>query len=249
MLEEMLRITTKALSKEAISYLKSRGISKESAVKWKMGYLSSDALLANLEEKELLYEKGILLRKINKSPLNQYITFPLFNQYNELIGFSGRPPISNEEVKQRGLKKYWHSRLDKKRFLFGLNHAIAKARELNYLIVGEGQFDTIIAHQSGIENMVSTCGTALTEDQVIIISRYVDRVYIVFDNDTAGQEAFEQLEKYKKYNLELIPVTLPDSVDSSGNVQKEDPDSFIRKYGGERFLECVLSTKEGYSST
>lgn len=240
----MLKLTMSSLSKDVILYLKSRGISKESAIKWKMGYLSSDSLLAQFEDKESLYEKGILLRKIDKSPLNEYVTFPLFNQYNELIGFSGRPPISNEEVKKRGLKKYWHSRLDKRRFLFGLNHAVVKARELNYMIIGEGQFDTIIAHQNGIENMVSTCGTALTEDQVILLSRYVDRAYIVFDNDDAGKEAFEQLKKYKKQNLILIPVTLPDSISDLGAPQKEDPDSYIRKFGKDKFLECVLSAEK-----
>jgi len=236
-LEELLKITQQSLTKDAISYLKSRQISKETALKWKIGFLPSEKEILNIESDKLdLYEKGILLNRINKSPLSGYITFPLYNQYNELIGFSGRPPISNDEVKKRGLKKYWHSRHDKRRFLFGLGHAIAKSRELGYIIIAEGQFDSIIASQSGVENIVSTCGTALTEDQVILLSRYVDTAYIVFDNDNAGKEAFKQLEKHNRDGIRLIPVFLPDSEDG-----KEDPDSYIRKYGKDKFLECVLS--------
>jgi len=58
----------------------------------------------------------------------------------------------------------------------------------------------------------------------------------VFDNDNAGKEAFKQLEKHNRDGIRLIPVFLPDSEDG-----KEDPDSYIRKYGKDKFLECVLS--------
>lgn len=244
-LNNLLKLTQRSLNKDIISYLKSRGISKESATKWQIGYLPEEDLLLNLDgEKDVLYEKGILLRRIDKSPLNQYLTFPMYNQYGEIIGFSGRPPLDNAEVKRRGLKKYWHSKFDKRRFLFGLNYAIESARSLGYMIVCEGQFDTIIPSQYGVDNIVSTCGTALTEDQVILLSRYVDKVYVVFDNDDAGKEAFRQLTKHAKDGIELIPVSLPDSTDEAGNTIKEDPDSFVRKYGKDKFLECVLKSEK-----
>ena len=243
-LNNLLKLTQKNLNKEIVSYLKSRGISKESATKWGIGYLPSESLLLELEgDREVIYDKGILLRRIDKSPLNQYVTFPMHNQYGEIIGFSGRPPLDNAEVKRRGLKKYWHSKFDKRRFLFGLDKAIESARQLGYIIVCEGQFDTIIPSQYGVNNIVSTCGTALTEDQVILLSRYVDKVYVVFDNDDAGKEAFKQLIKHAKEGIDLIPVSLPDSTDESGKTIKEDPDSFVRKYGKDRFLECILTSQ------
>ena len=240
-LENLIELTSKQLSKQEVAYLKSRNIQKQTAQKWKIGYLSSESQLLSIEgDREILYNKGILLRVINRSPLHHYLIFPMYDQYNRLIAISGRPPISNQEVKQRGLKKYWHSRFNKRKFLFGLNHALEKIREENYVIIAEGQFDTIAASQAGIENIVSTCGTALTEDHIIILSRYTDKAYVVFDTDEAGLQAFAQLEKYAKKDLELIPVFLPDSVDEQGIPIKEDPDSFIRKYGKDKFLEVVL---------
>lgn len=243
-LESLVELTMKQLSKREVAYLRSRGIQKQTAQKWKIGYLSSDSLILQLEgSKEDLYKKGVLLERIDKSPLNQYLTFPMYDQYQRLIAISGRPPLPNDEVKSLGLKKYWHSRFNKKKFLFGLNHAIDTIREKNYVIIAEGQFDTITTSQAGIENIASTCGTALTEDHIIMLSRYTDKAYVVFDTDEAGMHALKQLEKYSKKDIELIPVFLPDSKNDQGDIIKEDPDSFIKKYGKDRFLEIILESK------
>lgn len=239
-LANLLKATRKSLNKDVITYLKQRDITKETAIKWGIGFLPSEKLLLNLEgDQSLLYQKGLLIKKIDRTPLKQYITFPMYNQYGEIIGFSGRPPLSNAEVKRKGLKKYWHSIFDKRKFLFGLHHAISSARQLGYIIVAEGQFDTITASQNGIGNIVSTCGTALTEDQIILLSRYVDKVYVMFDNDEAGKRAFDQLKKHESEDIELIPVFLPD-IDG----KKEDPDSFIRTYGKDKFLEIIKDANE-----
>lgn len=238
-LQNLLKKTRKLINKQTVEYLRSRGITKQSAIKWQIGYLNSESTILELEGDHLpLYQTGLLIKKIDKSPLTRYITFPMYDQYNNIIGFSGRPPLSNQVVKQRGLKKYWHSRFNKRKFLFGLNHAIQTAREKNYFIVGEGQFDTIIAHQNNITNMVSTCGTALTEDQVIMLSRYAEKAFVVFDNDEAGVKAKSQLEKYQDSEIKLIPVTLPDT-----DGEKQDPDSYIRKFGAQSFLDRLTEAE------
>lgn len=245
-LHKMIACTTQQLRKSqfAVDYLKIRGIKRQTATKWEIGYLSSDQELLKLDgDREDLYQKGILLRRIDKSPLDQYIVFPMYDQYQDLIAVSGRPPLPNDVVKERKLRKYWHSIFPKKKFLFGINHAVEPIRKNNFAIVCEGQFDTIIPSQEGIENIVSTCGTALTEDHIILLSRYTDKVYVVFDNDDAGKKAFEQLDKYAKRDVELIPVFLPDSISPSGEIVKEDPDSFVRKYGKDKFLNILLESK------
>lgn len=246
--EKIIEVTSQSLNREAISYLKTRGISKDTAIKWKIGFLKSEQLLIdNFSEDEInfLYEKGILLRRINKSPLSQYITFPMIDQYNNIVGLSGRPPLPNDQVKKLGLKKYWHSRFDKRKFLFGLNNAIESVREKDEIIIVEGQFDTITTSQAGLANVVSTCGTALTDEQIILLSRYASKLFIVFDNDTAGQNAFEQLKKYNKTKTDLIPVILPDSTDQNGSI-KEDPDSYIKKFGISAFEQIIQAAKKNY---
>ena len=247
-LDKIIHYSIQSLSKEAISYLKMRGLSKETVLKWKIGYIKNDQdflEISNEQELQVLYDKGILLRRINRSPLNHYISFPMIDQYGDTIGVSGRPPLSNEEVKRLGLKKYWHSRFDKRKFLFGLNFALEPARELDEIIVVEGQFDTITASQAGILNIVSTCGTALTDDQIILLSRYASKVFVVFDNDEAGQQAFQQLKKHNKTKTALIPVSLPDS-QQDGRTVKEDPDSFIKKFGANTFKQILEEAKLKY---
>lgn len=230
-LDRLLKATQKALTKESVSYLKGRGIKKSTALEWELGYMPSEEIILNLgEDLDCFLKTGILIKNIHKTPLKQYLTFPMYNQYNELIGMSGRPLLPNDEVKKRGLKKYWHSIFDKKNFLFGLNKAISSARELGYIIVTEGQFDTIIPSQEGVKNIVATCGTALTENQAILLSRYVEKAYIMFDSDEAGRKAFQRLKEKKHPGIELMPIFLPEG---------EDPDSYIRKYGKDQFLELI----------
>lgn len=240
-LEKLLKITRLGLKNNQLAkdYLRQRGINKDSINLWKIGYLDSVESLLSLNIEDLKAQ-GLLIelnRKPTKyiSPLAGYITFPLYNQYNELIGFSGRPPLDNAVVKERGMRKYWHTKIDKKNFLFGLNLAKREVQELESIIVVEGQFDSITAVQSGIKNIVSTQGTALTENQVILLERYAKKAYVLFDTDEAGTKAIEQLSKYSNRQVGLIPRRLPDI-----EGKKQDPDSYIKEYGKEAFLKIVL---------
>jgi DNA primase len=236
-LENLLKITRLGLknNQQAKEYLKSRGINKESINTWKIGYLESLEDLRVLDKEDLKAHGLLIETKSGKyySPLVGYITFPLFNQYDKLIGFSGRPPLENSIVKEKGLRKYWHTKIDKRNFLFGLNLAKREIQKVDEVIVVEGQFDSITAVQYGIKNIVSTQGTALTENQVILLERYAKKAYVLFDTDEAGTKAIEQLAKYTSRQVELIPRFLPDET------VKQDPDSYIKQYGKEAFLRII----------
>lgn len=183
-------------------------------------------MLLNLEDSDSLRPLGILV-KGDFSPLHEYITFPLYNQYGTLIGLSGRTLNPNQKK-----RKYWHSIIPKRRFLFGLNKAIAAIRKQGYAIVTEGQFDVITAHQFDIKNIVCSMGTALTPDQITLLARYTKKVYVVFDNDTAGQKALDsQLTRHIKEGVQIIPVLLPDL--------GADTDSFLREHGPEKYLKLL----------
>lgn len=223
-LKELVQISRKKHTKATIAYLKERGLTKETAQKWEIGYIPDFATIKNIENYRSLGELGIVIKDF--SPLEKYITFPLYDQYNNLIGLSGR--TLEKEKRQR---KYWHSILQKRRFLFGLNQAVTGIREKKSVIVCEGQFDVISSHQLGITNCCATMGTALTDEQVTILSRYTNVVYVVFDNDKAGLKSLEKLRENNYYELELIPIIIP--------FAGEDLDSYLRKYGKEAFEELL----------
>jgi DNA primase len=154
------------------------------------------------------------------------IIFPIFSANGRVIAFAGRI-LENKE----GSAKYLNSPESliyvKGRILYGLSFAKDEIRKLDKAILVEGYMDLISLYQSGIKNVVAVSGTALTEDQVQLLSRYTKNVVLLFDADTAGIKAsMRSIELLLKRDIEVKIVTLP-----SG----EDPDSYINKYGKEEF--------------
>ena len=158
------------------------------------------------------------------------IIFPIFSANGRVIAFAGRI-LENKE----GSAKYLNSPESliyvKGRILYGLSFAKDEIRKLDKAILVEGYMDLISLYQSGIKNVVAVSGTALTEDQVQLLSRYTKNVVLLFDADTAGIKAsMRSIELLLKRDIEVKIVTLP-----SG----EDPDSYINKYGKEEFDELI----------
>ncbi len=119
----------------------------------------------------------------------------------------------------------------KGRILYGLSFAKDEIRKLNKVILVEGYMDLISLYQAGIKNVVAVSGTALTDDQVMLLSRYSKNVYLLFDSDTAGIKAsMRSIEILLKRDMEIKIVTLPAG---------EDPDSYVTKYGKDKFEEEI----------
>lgn len=158
------------------------------------------------------------------------IIFPIFSANGRVIAFAGRILESKE-----GSAKYLNSPESliyvKGRILYGLSFAKDEIRKLDKAILVEGYMDLISLYQSGIKNVVAVSGTALTEDQVQLLSRYTKNVVLLFDADTAGIKAsMRSIELLLKRDIEVKIATLP-----SG----EDPDSYINKYGKDEFDELI----------
>ncbi len=116
-----------------------------------------------------------------------------------------------------------------------MSHAKDEIRRLDKAILVEGYMDLISLYQSGIKNVVAVSGTALTEEQVQLLSRYTKNVVLLFDADTAGiKAAMRSIELLLKRDFEIKIVSLP---------QGEDPDSYVNNYGKEKFDEMVKSAK------
>jgi DNA primase len=232
----------------ARSYLKGRGINIEMAKRWQIGYSPNawDALVTWANRagfvKEELVESGLVkVREEGNPRSNIYdrfrdrLMFPISNDIGEVIAFSGR--ILHPEAKGG---KYVNSPetplFSKGSILFGLNQSKRFVANAHQAIVLEGQLDLITSFEAGIQNVVAPQGTALTERHATLLRRFADEVVLFFDADSAGQRAAERaFEVLFGAGLQVRLGELPAG---------EDPDSLIRKLGGDAFRARVDVAKD-----
>jgi DNA primase len=158
------------------------------------------------------------------------IIFPIDSPNGRVVGFGGRILEKNEYT-----AKYLNSPesiiYTKGKILYGLSHAKDEIRRLNKVIMVEGYMDLISLFQNGITNVVAVSGTALTEDQVILLSRYSKNIVLLFDADIAGVKAsMRSIEILLKKDFEIRIASLP---------KGEDPDSYVNQFGKEKFDDLI----------
>jgi len=235
----------------ARSYLKRRGLTKEVAVSWQIGYapggwetLRNWALGKGFTREELL-AGGLLSAKEGDiqggyDRFRDRLMFPIRNDYGDVVAFSGR--ILNDSQKEA---KYVNSPetpiFSKGRVLFGVDKSKRALIDAGEAVVLEGQIDLISAYEHGITNVVAPQGTAFTTDQARLLRRFVEKVSLCFDSDTAGQNAVEKsLPSLLAAGIEVRVVTLPVG---------EDPDSLIKGKGVEVFRERLSGSLDFFDHT
>lgn len=230
-------------NKDAINYLKKRGLSSSIVNKFMLGFAKNswDDLVNYGEYKG--YDKNDLedIGLIKKSAKGKYydkyrnrIIFPIINHYGNVIGFGGRS-IDDQMPKYLNSPE---SSIFKKRYnLYGLN--VYKRQKKKDIILVEGYMDVIALNNHGIDYAVASLGTALTDDQAKLIKRYADNVYICYDRDGAGMKATDK----------ACDIFLNNGVVAKVIVLEEglDPDDFIKKYGQEKFLEKKSQALDVYN--
>jgi DNA primase len=236
------------LSKEAgaaaRAYLAERKISAEMIREFKLGWAPMEwrALFDRMILKK--YPEALLKQAalIQQSPKGNYydtfrgrLMFPIMNLQGKVIAFGGRL-IADQEG-----PKYLNSPetpiFSKRRELFGLN--LAKKyidREWPNLILVEGYMDFLALYQHGFKNAVATLGTALGEDHVRLMKRFVEEVIVVYDGDKAGEAAaLRGLEILLEGGMQVKLVSLP---------KGEDPDDFLNKRGNDAFAALLKNAKD-----
>lgn len=228
------------------NYLDKRKIDSKIIDNFKIGYASKDwdgllnfFLEENIFSKDDIEKAGLITKKEN-DPKYFYdrfrgrLMFPIMNENDKVVGFGGRKLFEDDPM-----GKYINSPeskiYNKSRILYGLNYAKEKIRYFDYVLLVEGYMDLISLYKNGVENVVASSGTALTEEQVKLISRYTKNVYVLFDSDFAGIKAAKRgIEIILEAGLDLNVITLPEN---------EDPDSFLNKYGKAEFEKYVDKKK------
>ena len=227
----------------ALKYLKSRGIQESTIKNFGLGYALSawdgfvNYILSNNYDIEIFEKLGLVIKKENGEYYDRFrgrIIFPIYSTSGRVIAFGGRNLIDYEEQ-----PKYLNSPESKiyikGKTLFGLFQTKDEIRKNQSAILVEGYMDFLSLYQNGIKNVVASAGTALTMDQIFILSRTAPNLFLVFDGDEAGQKAaIRSIELLLQTDVNFKIVGLP---------EKEDPDSFIKNYGVLNFRQLINSGK------
>lgn len=247
------------------SYLNKRGFTQESINEFKIGYFPGGTRSIKALTKELNTHNFIVkdlldyhLAAENKgtiySPFEQRLIFPIKDHLGRFCGFGGRVI---KDTDQR--PKYYNSRentfFQKGSLLFGLDQAKKSIQKEGYAFLTEGYTDCIAMAQHGYLNTVATLGTSCTADHLKLLSYHAQKVYLMYDNDKAGQKAMLRLaEMCWKVNLDLKVLVLPDGQDpasflmNKGNFEElienaQDIFTFFLEDSGKEFLQQSLQQK------
>jgi len=223
----------KEISKPAQEYVKKRKLDNKTLKDYFIGYAPAGSNLYKfLKEKGFTDEEILasdLVNKVGNNFVDRFknrLIFPIQDVRNRYIAFGGR-------VLDNSLPKYINSPenlvYSKARNLYGLN--VAKKAKLEKIIIVEGYMDVISLHQRGIENVVASCGTALTEAQGRLLRKYAEKVIISYDSDGAGQAAtLRGLEILSNLGCDIRILQMEGA---------KDPDEYVIKYGIDRFNNLV----------
>ncbi len=228
--------------KEARAYLVKRGMDWPTVVKFGIGYAPDDfhAILPAMQRLGYSREELIaanLAAVSQKNPQNVYdrfrnrIMFPQIDLRGSVIGFAGR--ALDKDAKAKYINPTETLVFSKRKFLYAMN--LAKKSKRPYIILCEGPMDAIACHQFGFDCAVASQGTALTEEQVNLISKYTDQVIMTYDNDSAGQNATQRaISMFSKAGVRVKILQLHDA---------KDADEFLHKFGADPF-EVLIQGSE-----
>lgn len=180
---------------ETLSYIEGRGLDHETAQTWQLGYAPDgwrallDHLLARGFTEGELVEAGLAIEG-DRGAYDRFrhrLIFPTRDVRGRLIGFGARALRPDDDPKY--LNTPQTPLFDKSGTLYGLDRAAEVARRADRMVIVEGYMDVIAAHQFGIQNVVASMGTAITEKQMALVKRYTQNVVLALDADTAGSAA------------------------------------------------------------
>ncbi len=223
-------------STEAMTYLGKRGVTNDAGRLFSIGYAPDkwDALFKHLRDKnykaEMVKKAGLAVHgdRGYHDTFRNRIIFPIFDLRGEVIAFGGRVMDSSQP-------KYLNSPetpiFNKSGILFGLNLAKESIKKRGAAILVEGYLDVITVHMHGFSNAVAPLGTAVTREHGKLIKRFAGDVVIVFDGDAPGLKAAKNgISVLLENGLNVKVLALPAG---------EDPDSFLKKDGGEAFADLL----------
>ena len=229
------------------AYFRKRGLEDETVRKFGLGWAPSgrtslvDAALAAGYKMEYLLAAGVAVRHDDETVSDKFrerVMFPVHSVSGRVVAFSGRTLRSDNPA------KYVNSPETeiyiKSRNLLGIYFAKAEMSRLDECILVEGNIDMVMMHQLGIRNVVASCGTSLTVEQIRLIRKFTENVTIMYDGDSAGiHAALRGITMVLSEGMNVKVVLLPDG---------DDPDSFCRKHTLEEVRSFMASSEQDFIS-
>lgn len=232
---EKLKDNTSLISK----YIEKRKLDLKTITKFGLGFGRGSVpileyLLKKGYSKEDIYESGIIVKTERNTDYDRFdnrLIFPIFDVRDRVIGFGGRVL---DDSKPKYVNSPENVVYSKGRNLYALN--FAKKEKLDNIVMVEGYMDVVSVHKYGVNNVVASLGTALTENQARLLKKYSDNVIIGYDQDSAGQAAILRgldILVAKGLNVKVLKLDKQDA---------KDPDEYINKYGVEKFQNCIKNS-------
>jgi len=228
--------------KAALQYFTKRGFTDEIVRSFGLGYSmnSWDAFVNKAQAEGFKTDDIIkigLARVRDDGSVYDYFRgramFPILSTQGRVIGFGARKMREDDTIAGKYINSPETPIYNKSRVLYGLFHSKDSIRQEDNALMVEGYADLISLYQAGIKNVVASSGTALTEEQLVLLRRYSKNLTLVYDADTAGSSATVRgIDLALEQGLNVQIVELPEG---------DDPDSFVQKYGGNEFRERLLN--------
>ncbi len=232
----------------ALTYFRQRGISDQSIEKFQLGYCTSEYDLfsrSSIEQghkEQHLVSTGLTILRDGGGYYDRFtgrVMFPIHSISGRVIAFGGRT-LSTEKKVAKYLNSPESEIYHKSSALYGIFQAKGAIVRQNKCILVEGYTDVISLHQSGIENVVASSGTSLTEGQIALIRRFTNNITIIYDGDSAGIKAsMRGINMVLREGLNVRIVPLPEG---------EDPDTFARSRSAEETLDYIFNNEEDFIS-
>lgn len=229
------QLAKEELGRTARDYMLGRGVSQEMIDELKLGVsLSGSVLMKKAEQQGISVEELIRVGLVIHGENGHYdrfrsrVMFPIRDRRGKVIAFGGR-------ILGEGQPKYLNSPenplFNKSRELYGLDRAGKSIASAGFAVIVEGYMDAIMSWQYGVDNVVASMGTALSQGHAQILKRYTGKASLCFDADGAGQAAaLRGMEVLQKAGFEVKVAVLSDGL---------DPDDYLRRNGRESFVSLV----------
>ena len=235
-----------------LSYFRERGFNDRTIEHFELGYAINSwdhfrlKAVSSGHSVEMLEKAGLVIKKETQTDASRYydrfrgrVIFPVHNLAGKVVAFGARI-LTKEKDQPKYINSPETEIYHKSNILYGMYQAKNPIRRENFSYLVEGYTDVISMYQAGIDNVVASSGTALTEDQIRLLHRFTENVTVLFDGDAAGiKAALRGVDLILKGGMNVRVVLLPDG---------EDPDSMSRKMGSTDFKKFLKEQTKDFIS-